>query len=122
MLLISYVGLASDSTRVYRAPRGKLYFIKEIFVSVTVFGNSNLFIVDEEKEEQVFSDHGSPLITADLNTAIPFYNFNNIDHKTKYISLVLSASSSADFWVGIYGELISASTSELIWEWFKKGR
>ena len=109
--------------RVYRAPRGMMYHINNIFVNLKVVGGGAMYILDYEVDPSLDQFPVDAIVVVELSTSTANYVFLDLDVKAKYISVVFDNFSPGDgqYWVGIYGKLFRASTTELIWQWFRRG-
>lgn len=127
MLLVSELfGSSSSLIKTWKAPRGTMWKVDSLSIVVSDSSTASLVIVDYAFEDNV--DPGSvslagidALIFVTAN-ALTQYRLTKMDHKAKFLSVLINTLVSTNFHVAIYGEIVSASRTDLILEWFRKGR
>ena len=121
MLLISTV--FNDIVLNYKAHKGMLYFIEGILFSNDSGVGGQIRIYDEiiEDAPDVTTRAGFMACFSPSTDGSNLF-VGNINHKTKYISILKNVVATVNVDIVIYGELIKASKTDLLIEWFRKGR
>lgn len=113
-----------DDTLVYKAPIRMMYFIETI--TVAVIGTIVGYIVVQDTLNERFADTlvgQRDIIAAFSGGSLDDQpTVSGINHKSKFLSVGKTSSAAMDARILIYGELVPATTTELILEWFRKGR
>jgi len=124
MLLISQTKNADGARRSYKAPKNQMFDISHVTIGGFAVAQGALIIVDESLEEP----------GADLGLERQYLVFYDmaidgqlvsilIKHKCKFLTIGGRNSSTAiSYTVQVFGEFVNASRTDLIWEWFRKGR
>ena len=113
----------------YRAPHGKIYEIRVINLSLITSADNFIGIFDSEVGYDINIDN---LITTDLSGALIVLDTGGLSQggsyifdppiRTKFITIGLDGTTVFSAHLGIHYELVDDTTSELIWEFVKKGR
>lgn len=121
----------TDETIVRRAPSGKVYLVEAINLIFQQAANNSVYILDrflKPNSNPVMGPISSQLTPTLLalfrnggttNTATALF-VNNINHRTKYISVAYENANSTNFGAVVYGEIVSETKSNLIWEFITK--
>ena len=123
MLLISANML--DLFLRYKAPVNTMYNITGINFSNFLSVSAELFVYDYLLEDDITDDDsGSSNFIATFNTAIAgtSHFIDSINHKTKFITIGKNTGTSIACQVQIYGDIVPVSKTDLLIEWFRKGR
>lgn len=121
MLLIS--ALLQDNALVFKAPKNHMYFVENVSFVNSQADDFFIFVFDEMLEDVVdITSRRSPIAVFEAAISGTNFHVTGINHKTKYLTVNKSNANSVNIFVLIYGELIKASRSELLMEWFRKGR
>ncbi len=109
--------------RRYKAPRGMMYIINIIHVSVATTATNTFGVVDHaiDQEDQNSIANGNFIFSIDTGSAIND-SLENLKIKTKFFTIGFFGSNAAAVRVAIFGELVTVSRTELLIEWFRKGR
>lgn len=124
MLLISVD--YTDLLLRFKAPKGLQYKISGIcFSNINVVAGVVVFVVDYLAEDELTDSmiRTVPNIAA-WNSALSSSGIfiNNMDHKTKFITIAKNSTAPVRTIINIYGDLVPISRTEAILEWFRKGR
>lgn len=106
-----------------KAPQGMMFVIQSIHVANA--GSdvaNNLFVLDYLVEDQVGQITPSDWISSVRLLTTGHNEFvNDLHHQCKYIS-ILTDANVPNCRVTIHGRLINASRTQLLIEWYRKGR
>ncbi len=124
MLLISEFWNGDPIKRVFKAPLNTMFLIKAYSITSASTAADQFIGLTRAVEEldQILSNNEDYFLEVDLQINGLTHFVTDIDEKAKFITLGPKIGASITSGVQIYGEFIKASTSELIWEWFRKGR
>lgn len=112
----------SDIKVEHKAPRGTMYLISGIsFVTVTsasvfvlIFDTLMGFrVTDNTTRRSSFASY-SP------NAVGNNYFIGNINHQTKFVTVIKSGGAQVNVDVHFYGEFVKVSRKRLLIEWFKR--
>ena len=126
MLLITQ-RLTDDFFR-FKAPKGKMYLIESMNFNNRDSTLNTILIFDEWLEEDAGAVDDN---TTRRSQIASFYviaidgsnhSISGIDHECKYITIAKTQATSVDVLIEIYGKFTIASKTDLILEWFRKGR
>lgn len=126
-MIISFVIGTGDAPKRFKAPRGFMYEIWDIHFMVFTAGAGILTIVNYLLEDEVttISVRRSEGILASFSSTIAGqaedFTFTK-GEKTKFITGARDGSNTMGVIAIIHYELIKASRTELLLEWFRKGR
>lgn len=108
----------------FKAPRGMMYFVEGInfatvqadgiYITVHPFAIDATFNIDVSTRQAIASFSAS---IAGTNHFI-----GGINEKSKFLSIAKASVQTVDVSIEIYGELVKASRTELIMEWFRRGK
>lgn len=106
-----------------RAPKGMLYQIEAIHLAITVVLASNYIRVKSDWVRDISDQVSRNFRIADFDTTIAGnYYLNNLEERTKFITVGKSNAGSLDAEITFYGKLVKGTKVELIMEWFRKVR
>ncbi len=121
----------TDDLIVRRAPRNKVYLVEAINLIFQEGGANSVYILNRHMKVGSspvvgqFSTNMTKSIMAvfdnggTTNTAASLW-VGDINETTKYISVAYENSNSVRFGAIIYGKIIKATKSDLIWEFITK--
>lgn len=123
-MLLFTLRLTDDVIR-RKAPPNMMYQVDAVsFSNKTAIAAAFGYVVDRwfpsNIGDTVGTDVNNILAAMDL-TGTGNFMVNNIDHKTKFISVAKTDAATSNLSVSIYGKIIPASRIQLIIEWFRKG-
>ncbi len=124
MLLIAEEFL--DDILRFKAPRGQQYFVTAIaMVNLLAVNNVFSFVIDFLSEDQQTDSliRSAPFL-AGIVTTVSGHNIviQDINHKTKFLTIGKNSTTAVRVFVSIYGKLIPISRTDALIEWFRKGR
>lgn len=124
MLLLSELFL--DGAIRIKAPKGKIFEIDTIYFNngMAVAGGL-VFVLDYVVEEEITDAYSSVsefLAAFSTDIAGSFMSIPDVKHRTKYLTITKAGTGGVVSHIAIYGELVKAPRTELIFEWFRKGR
>jgi len=111
----------------FKAPKSTMYEIHGIFIDIVSAGNNSIGVLNYLVEDQITTKNAGVdfegflvAIEGDIqrSTNIIF----PIPEITKFISVLTRSSSSFEAFVAINYKLKPATRTELLIEWFRKGR
>ena len=131
MLLTNLFSRGIDEVVVRRAPRGKIYFVEAMNITAqTISLASTIYVLNRHMKPSsnpVLGGIGTNTTFKILGAAkfgqsgTPQSHWiGQINEKTKYISMAYENSNNLVPMVQIYGQIINASKSDLIWEFITK--
>lgn len=124
MLLLSECWVGQNEKRQFKAPKGMMYRLHSFHATNFSSVANQLFVLDEGLDEPPTSlGFGRPflaLIDLNIDGLFVYGEFDN--HKTKFLSMGPLTIAQINSCIQIYGELVIASRTELLIEWFRKGR
>jgi len=122
MLLISEEFV--DNAVRFKAPSGMMYHITGISYSNRSSTSQFVMVFDQLLEDEVVdaTSRLSPISAFACGDAGANLMVNNLDHKTKFITIAKTTSTGTGVFVCIYGDLVKATQLQLLMEWFRKGR
>lgn len=127
MVLIRKLLTEASSVFKYRAPRNFMYLIHSVHLTVLTAGNNRVIVIDELAEDEVTTlsvGRSSGIIfvgETDIAGLLPDITFS-VPLPSKFISIGRELATTFSAFIIIDYELIEASKTELIIEWFRKGR
>ena len=128
-ILVSFVVNEDMGFKRFKAPHGFMYEITDIHFSVLAAVNNRVYVIGYDIEEKGTSTDIAASDVADFiaimeTEAIRQQSFHfSVAEKVKYLLLAQAASGNAfECSVVIVGRLTKASKTELLMEWFRKGR
>lgn len=110
----------------FKAPKGFMYEIFDIHFSILVGGSNGIGVVPYQLEDEVVflsttTSEFLAFMPTDIAGNIADFAFTK-GEKTKYITIAIQDSTAIGVIIIIHYELTHASRTELILEWFRKGR
>lgn len=121
MLLIGVV--FNDQALNFKAPKNMMYKISGINFSNDSPVGGQIRIFDEQTEDNVdFTSKTGFIASFGISVDGNSHFIDNIDHTTKFISILKNVAATVNVDIQIYGDLVKASKTDLIIEWFRKGR
>ena len=121
--MLLFTTIFDGNLKSFKAPRNTMWRVDSInFSNQLVVANEEIFVVDRQFPTATLTvsrtvDHILGVMPTD---AIANHQILDIDHKTKYLTIVSEAGTTKDAQISIYGEIIRASRKELLIEWFRK--
>lgn len=114
-----------DASLISKAPTGLMYKINAVHVAITTALAANyLIIADRHLDTPDVSDTlrvGDIVATFATDLQGNFF-ISDLDVITKWITIGKTNAASMDARVSIYGEFVKGTKTQLIMEWFRKGR
>ena len=120
----------TDEVIVRRAPQNKVFLIEALQCNFLTSATNNLFILDRHMKAGSNPVLGSPDTNFTPHVIATFRNtgtvnqgsfwVGQINQRTKYISIAYENATNIPFVVVIYGQLVSETKSNLIWEFITK--
>ncbi len=124
MLLFST--LFTDPVLSFKAPKGKLFMVESVHFQGLGSATANfLFLVARRIETDKIStvDRDTDFLASfETSNTSSVSQIIGINHKTKFLSLVPSASSNVTVAVAVYGKFVSASLFDILIEIVRNGR
>lgn len=124
MLLISDRVDQNNPVKRYKAPHHMMYELKILNLTIareTASQGDFLLFLDYLLEDEVTEASGTQSfhyqqIAANETVSIP------LDIRTKFVSVIDTTASNYSVGFVLYGDIIKVSKTDLILEWFRKGR
>lgn len=126
-MIISVFITETSSPFTFKAPKGTMYKIWDVHSTIFAGGANAIGVLNflSELIEDVWNVDDTGGLIAVFDTAITGstqdFQFTT-GEKSKFITIAKDGSSAFAASIIIHYELISASKTELIIEWFRKGR
>lgn len=128
MIISKFFDSNSDPVK-FKAPKGFMYNIFDIHFSVTLAGSNIVGVLNYLLEDEVDQDDWNvanaegvlAIIATNIAGQAEDFNFTK-GEMTKFISIAANTSTVFACFIIIHFELVKASKTELILEWFRKGR
>ena len=120
----------TDDVVVRRAPSNKMYLVEAMNVVLLDFASNTLYVLNRHMKVGVSQIIGKidtnttpSLIAIFRQSAIASHHsfwVGDINERTKYLSVGFENANTMSFAVIVYGKIINASKSDLVWEFIKK--
>ena len=134
MILTRLFTRGQDETVVRRAPKNKVFFVEAVMFHIQDLNVVNtIYLLGRHMKTGTggrpiigaVGTNNTPDLMAAYNTARPTNDaadfwVGQINHKTKYLSLAYENTNAFDGVVIVYGEIVSETKSNLIWEFITK--
>lgn len=134
MIITRLFTRGQDETTVRRAPKNKVFLVEAVQFHIQDLNVVNvIYLLDRHMKTGTggrpiigsLGTNNTPDLIAVYNTTRPTNDSSEfwvgqINHRTKYLSLAYQNSNAFDGVVIVYGEIVSETKSNLLWEFITK--
>jgi len=123
MLLISQ-RIIQEIPKRFKAPRHLMYLIDSVIFVITSANANRIVISDRLVDDQAttVNELDGFVMFNPVNTNVNNVQYTNLNVKTKFLTIGMHTTIGATVFVYIFGEYFKASRTDLLIEWFRKGR